>query len=101
MKKQLLIAAVAATMTSAAMADISISGSADTNGAVDDRDFTDIVIQRKLVSGENIMQAVKKGNRVQFIRVKSIKPEFNYDDDGEKISQKLGFPTLSLRLPTL
>jgi hypothetical protein len=47
------------------------------------------------------MQAVKKGNRVQFIRVKSIKPEFNYDDDGEKISQKLGFPTLSLRLPTL
>jgi hypothetical protein len=31
MKKQLLIAAVAATMTSAAMADISISGSAKTN----------------------------------------------------------------------
>ncbi len=31
MKKQLLIAAVAATMTSAAMADISISGNAKLN----------------------------------------------------------------------
>ena len=40
MKKQLLIAAVAATMTSAAMADISISGSAKANFAVVDFDGT-------------------------------------------------------------
>jgi hypothetical protein len=31
-----------------------VTGSADTNGAVDDRDFTDIVIQRKLVSGATL-----------------------------------------------
>ena len=36
------------------------------------------------------MQTVKKGNRVQFIRVTSIKPEFNFDEDGNKISQKIG-----------
>ncbi len=31
-----------------------VTGSADTNGVVDDRDFTDIVIQRKLASGATL-----------------------------------------------
>jgi len=42
MKKQLLIAAVAATMTSAAMADISISGAAKANFTVVDFDDTQV-----------------------------------------------------------